>query len=119
MEESQKVIVALAGGVCVVAIILFEVVKRMEPEITLDKLAALGVAACCLISVCVSAGWRLLPLTTLWLAFALGMVWFGEVFGEYRGGRVKRSSPGSVVRWLGWLFLVLPIGYAVYSGIAK
>ncbi len=49
----------------------------------------------------------------LYLLLPLACIWFGDEMGDYtgivRGQGITKSSPGWLVRILGWLLLLMPI----------
>jgi uncharacterized membrane protein YoaT (DUF817 family) len=53
-------------------------------------------------------------ISILSLAFPLACIWFGDDIGEYYGDgtlfpRITGPSSGSLVRWGGWMLLLLPV----------
>ena len=48
----------------------------------------------------------------IWLILSLACIWFGDEMGEYMGwaghGMITSPSPGGLVKFMGWLLLVLP-----------
>lgn len=117
MDDSREMLIAYLLGAGAVAVILFEIVKKMEPEVTAEKLAALGIAFCYLLAACFSGGITAVPSLGVWLLFSLGLIWFGDEIGSLTGlkmGLVDRASPGPLVRLTGWLFLLLPLGLMAF-----
>ena len=55
-----------------------------------------------------------------WLLLALSCIWFGDEMGNYMGwighARVTSLSPGSLVKFMGWVLLLLPILFSIIAG---
>jgi hypothetical protein len=122
VDESYKALIAAALGLSCVGIFVFEVVKKTEMQITTEKLVALGVGGLYLLLACLAEA-TALPIVLVMLLVPLGLIWFGDELGSMtgmsmRGGTVNKASPGFLVRLCGWFFLLMPIGLAVYWGIA-
>jgi hypothetical protein len=53
-----------------------------------------------------------------WLALSLGCIWYGDELGEglvgAKYGLVSETSPGWVVQLMGWIFLIMPAGIALW-----
>ena len=111
---------------CCFAIFAFEIIKRMQPEVTTEKLVALGIAVCYLVLTVIAGcieGVRLTGLATgvaqllLVLAASLALIWFDDVIGNLVGlkwGLVSKASPGCLIRLMGWIFLLGIIGMSLY-----
>ena len=54
------------------------------------------------------------------LCITLSMIWFGDALGAFmgqispHGARITRKTPGVVVSFLGWMFLLAPLGVWLY-----
>jgi len=83
-----------------------------------DRLISLVIAAMVCVIAVLSGGGHALFDAVLWVVLALALIWFGDELGEYtglmRGSLVTAQSPGSLVRFFGWLFLIGPLLYALY-----
>jgi len=48
-----------------------------------------------------------------WLFLSLGCIWFGDELGGMLGylghGRINSTTPGCLVRFMGWVLLFLPV----------
>ena len=49
----------------------------------------------------------------VFLVFVLALIWFSDEMGSYigfvgRGPPITKETPGCIVRFMGWLFLLLP-----------
>jgi hypothetical protein len=57
----------------------------------------------------------------MFLILPLACIWFGDAMGEYIGqsgsGYITETSPGFLVRILGWLLLLLPMILALYFSL--
>ncbi len=53
----------------------------------------------------------------LYLALSLSLIWYGDWYGSLTGihfgdvfsPQVTKTSPGSIIRFLGWFLLLLPL----------
>ena len=111
MGQEGAVVIASSLALCTIAIVVYEIVKWMETEITLEKLAAAGVCAFYIIVLWASEGLSAVPVACVFF-IPLGLIWFGDELGSTTGikmGLVKRQSPGFLVRLIGWLGLVSPV----------
>lgn len=49
----------------------------------------------------------------VWLLLSLSCIWFGDEMGNliipYNLGRIGSPSPGCMVRFMGWVLLLLPV----------
>ena len=111
---------------CCFAIFVFEITKRMQPEVTIEKLVALGIAVCYLVLTVVAGCIQGVPLTgqatgvwqlLLALTPSLALIWFDDVIGNLVGlkwGLVSKASPGCLIRLMGWIFLLGIIGMSLY-----
>jgi hypothetical protein len=49
------------------------------------------------------------------LLLPLALIWFGDALGEYTGpvsrGYIDQKSPGCLVKFFGWVFLLAVIGF--------
>lgn len=111
---------------CCLAIAIYEIVKRMQPTVTIEKLAALGIGVCFLVvagvALCMDGG----PLAALVMGFvnlmvpvaaALGLIWLDDVIGDLLGikwGWVNKATPGVLIRFMGWVFLLGIIGMTLF-----
>ena len=119
MDESREALIAVVLGLACVGIVLYEFMKRFEFDLTWEKLAALGIAACYLVAALIvepAAAWAML----VFLAVPMGLIWFGDELGEMtgmstRGGRINKRSPGFLVRLFGWGLLLAPIGMGIFE----
>lgn len=92
----------------------------------IDRLISAVVAGVWLVAVFALEGvqegnlkpWELIPLLGVMLVI-LALIWFGDELGEYTGGtgrgHITQTSPGCVVKFLGWVFLLAVIGVWLYS----
>ncbi len=111
---------------CCAAVFAVEIVKKMQPEVTIEKLVALGIAVCVLVVAVVVGCVEDVPprkLVTglgqllMMLAVSLGLIWFDDVLGDLvgiRSGLVSKASPGFLIRLMGWVFLLGMIGLPIY-----
>ncbi len=96
--------------------------KRLEPQVTIEKLVALGMG-CSFLVVCVVAAWirgvspasltTVVGVLVLVVAGSLGLIWFDDVVGNRVGlksGLVSKTRSGFLLRLMGWLFLFGIIG---------
>jgi len=56
------------------------------------------------------------------LVFVLALIWYGDEMGSYTGflpphRPITQRSPGSVVRLLGWCFLLTPAVIAFFNWV--
>lgn len=77
-------------------------------ELTKNRLAAAGVAACLLVYTGCQVGtgvhlWRMGG----YLGFCLALIWFGPAIGQWRSLRINETTLGVVVIGMGWLLLLL------------
>jgi hypothetical protein len=83
-----------------------------------DRLISLVLAAVYLALAAMSGDARSVFAVILWILLALALIWFGDELGEYmgtmKGSLVTAKSPGSLVRFFGWLFLLAPLLYILY-----
>jgi len=110
MGQEGAVLIASSLALCTIAVVVYEIVKWMETEITIEKLAAAGVCAFYIIVMWVSEGISVVPAACVFF-IPLGLIWFGDELGSSTGikmGLVQRLSPGFLVRLLGWMALVSP-----------
>jgi hypothetical protein len=54
----------------------------------------------------------------VWVLLALACIWFGDEIGAYKGKlprlhRIDVTSPGCMVRLVGWLFLLIAFAFLV------
>jgi len=115
---------------CGVVIFLVELVKHMDPEVTIEKLAALGLVVCFLAGFMIvgyTGGTPLGEVATyaaqllIALAPLLALIWFDDVFGNMVGlkGLVSKASPDVLVRLMGWILLLGTMGLAVYFALQE
>ena len=119
MEETHKIVIALVLSLGCIGVFAFEIIKRMEVSVTWEKLAAAVVALVYCIVFFVMGQLQAFP-AILFVLGSAGLVWFGDELGSMtgmsiRGGTINKASPGFLVRIFGWLFLLFPLGLAVYS----
>ena len=54
----------------------------------------------------------------MWLAISVGCIWFGDELGEGMTGAhyglVSSTSPGWLVKLMGWILLMLPAGMFIW-----
>lgn len=53
-------------------------------------------------------------LTMLFVGFSLALIYFGDGFGGrtgilFRGPAITKKSPGVMVSFMGWLFILFPV----------
>ena len=118
MEESHKILIGMLLSLTCIGIFVFEMTKRMEVQVTWEKLAAGVVALLYCIALLAGGPLQAIP-GIVFVLGSVGLVWFGDELGSmtgmyFRGSMVNRTSPGFLVRILGWLFLFFPLGVAVY-----
>ena len=56
------------------------------------------------------------------IVLGLVCIWFGDLMGEDTGcvrGIPLRQSPGSVIRFMGWILLLLPIFLFIYINLTN
>jgi hypothetical protein len=120
VDEGYKILIAAGLSFCCLGVFLFEMVKHIELAVTIDKLVALGIALVYIVAACF-AGPRAMSVILTSILPALGLIWFAEEVGSMtgmsiRGGRVSKASPAFLIALFGWLFLLTPIGLAIYAG---
>ena len=78
--------------------------------------ASLGIAIVYLIAALIYGGRELLLIAAIVLIMPVAMIWFGDEIGDYVGGfhrigkpYITKRSPGSLVAFFGWAFLLAPI----------
>lgn len=118
MAETHKVLIAVALGLGCLGIFLYEMIKRLETQVTIEKLVALGIGIVYCVVLCVVGQLAAFPAIFFVLA-AVGLIWFGDELGSMtgmsmRGGTINKASPGFLVRIFGWLFLMSPVALAFY-----
>ncbi|MBN2217650.1 MAG: hypothetical protein JW719_09780 [Pirellulales bacterium] len=101
-----------------VVIIAYELIKGLEPEITVEKLVAVVVCAIWFILACLfePAG----AMVGLFLFVPLGLIWFGDELGSLTGlhyGIIDQESPGFLIRLFGWILLMAPLGVGIFQWI--
>jgi hypothetical protein len=50
--------------------------------------------------------------------FAVVLIWFGDVLGNYTGipnSRIDNLSPGCLVKFFGWMFLIIPLIFFLFN----
>ncbi len=124
-EVDYRVVVFAALLFCCFAVFVVEMVKRLHPQVTVEKLVALGIAICYLVVVVVVAWVDGVPLggltaivgqLLLVASGALALIWFDDVIGGMVGiksGLVSKASPGFLIRLMGWVFLLGIIGMSL------
>ncbi|MCK4527976.1 hypothetical protein KAW18_11450 [candidate division WOR-3 bacterium] len=69
----------------------------------------------------IAGGGEFLLVVFIYLVFALGLIWFAKDLGEYTGTvkfiQLTSKSPGFLVRIVGWMLLLLPVGIVIYWAI--
>ena len=72
-----------------------------------------AVAAIYVVAALVTADAEHAFLALLFVIFPLACIWFGDAMGGFTGPAggigITRSSPGVMVRILGWVVLLLPV----------
>jgi hypothetical protein len=119
MAESVGMVVWASLVACCIVIVAYELVRHVQPEITLDKLIAAGIYVLWFIVACVFAG-KEGPFFGLHLLVPLGLIWFGDELGSVTGlkcGLVQCPSPGFLVRLSGWFLLIAFLGFVIYHWI--
>lgn len=122
MDEDYKILIAAGLICCCVGIFLFEMIKRIELSVTIDKLVALGIGLIYLVFACFG-GPKAIGVVVMFVLPSLGLIWFDEQLGEMtgmsiRGGRVNKTSPAFLIRLFGWLFLLAPVALGIWFAIA-
>ena len=83
-----------------------------------DRLISLILAAVYLTLAAATGDVRTTFGVIFWVVLALALIWFGDELGEYmglmRGSLVTAQSPGWLVRFFGWLFLLAPLAYILF-----
>ena len=77
------------------------------------KIISLLIALVYLIVAFISGGSETLLQILVFLLLPLGVIWFGDELGGYTGRLIRlhyvvSSSPGYLVRFMGWVLLLLP-----------
>ncbi len=62
------------------------------------------------------------PLT--WLVLPLALIWFGDHLGDYigpaaQGRRITHTSPGWLVKFFGWIFLLALIVFSLNEAVSS
>jgi len=129
--DGYEVVVFVVLLFCCFAMFAFEIAKRMRPEVTIEKLVALGVGVCYMVVMviiaCIGGGppielARGLVSFLMMVSASLGLIWFDDVLGDMVGlksGLVSKTSPGFLVRFMGWVFLLGMIGMPLYFAFAR
>ena len=125
---SIRELIFLALGACCGVLLFVQMVRKVRPEVTIEKLVAMGLVG----------GWLILMLILVWLSgslvealgvccavllptlIPLGLIWFGDELGGLTGfhyGLVNRESPGFLVRLFGWLFLLVIVGWSATAAV--
>lgn len=82
----------------------------MDPARSLSALIALGYV----VAMWTHDGWRSALAVSVPLAVPLGLIWYADALGDYTGfaGRapITRPSSPALLRALGWLLLLVPLG---------
>ena len=123
MDEGYKILIAAGLVCCCVGLFLFEMIKRLEVSVTIDKLVALGIGLIYLVFACFD-GPKAIGGMAMFLLPTLGLIWFAEEFGEMtgmsiRGGTINKTSPAFLVRLFGWLFLLAPVALGIWFAVAS
>ena len=123
MDEGYKALIAVGLTCCCVGIFLFEMIKRIEISVTIDKLVALGIGLLYLVLAGLG-GPKAIGVTAMLVVPSLGLIWLDEELGEMtgmtmRGGRIDKKSPAFLVRLFGWLFLLSPVGLGIWLAVAS
>ena len=87
---------------------------------TLDRLLSLVIAAAYLTAAALTRDARAVLGVLMLIILALGLIWFGEEFGEYAGPMghslmPDSASPGCLVKLFGWAFLLAPAAFMLYD----
>ena len=106
-----------------IGVFVFEMTRRLEVQVTWEKLAAAVVALLYCIVLLAAGQVQAIP-ALIFVFGSAGLVWFGDELGSmtgiyFRGSMVNKTSPGFLVRILGWLFLFFPLGVAVYFHVVS
>jgi len=126
MAIRELIFMALAA--CCGVLFFYQVVRKMRPEVTIERIVATGLVGAWLILVlvfvCVWETPADAPVVWCGLLLAasipLGLIWFGDELGGLTGfhhGLVNRQSPGFLVRLLGWLILLGLVGGSVAAAV--
>lgn len=128
MTESTQLLLAIILGAVCVAVFGYEVLRQGQTEITIEKLAALGLACFWLAGLLIRAYFSPSPPRDLAICLGLGillpvplaLIWFGDELGELTGFNsnvVQGKSPEFLLRTLGWCFLLLVLGWITIVAI--
>jgi len=91
----------------------------------MGKITSLVIFIIYLISAYISGGGVLLLRVLAFLLLPMACIWFGDELGRYTGIAVLRpifiteESPGCLVKFVGWILLLLPAIFATASFIMK
>lgn len=87
---------------------------------TMHRLLSLAVGAFYLVGSYAAEGGYTASRVALFLVFPLAMIWAPEGMGDFQGmtgrGYINRKSPGSLVRFVGWMVLFSPVVAALIVG---
>ena len=122
MTESTQLLLAIILSAVCVAVFAYEVLRRGQTEITIEKLVALGLACFWLAGLLISAYFSHSAVRNLAICLGLGvllpiplaLIWFGDELGELTGFSFSVSqgkSPEFLLRLAGWIFLLLTLGW--------
>lgn len=82
----------------------------IDPARFLSALIALGY----IVAMWTEDGWQSAMAVLIPLAVPLGLIWYAEALGAYTGfagrARITRPSSPALLRALGWLLLLVPLG---------
>ncbi len=122
MTESTQLLLAIILSAVCVAVFGYEALRQGQTEITIEKLVALGLACFWFVGLLICACFSYSPVRNLAICLGLGIVvliplaliWFGDELGELTGFSYNVSqgkSPEFLLRLLGWIFLLLTLGW--------
>lgn len=85
----------------------------------MGKILSLLIAAGYLLFAGITLGGEILFKMLLFLIFPLVCIWFGDEIGGFIGFRglgrpaITKASPGGLIRFMGWFFLLLPLLFII------
>lgn len=80
----------------------------------MGRIASLSIVAIYLLTAYLLRGPVLSLKLLMYLILALACIWFGDEMGSFTGYswtgniNISRQSPGGIVRFFGWVLLILP-----------
>lgn len=89
----------------------------------MGRIVSLVISAVYLVIAGVAGGAEGVLLSAIFLIVPLGCIWFGDAIGDWTGfsrlggPRISQRSPGSAVRFVGWVLLLTPGVAGIIMGV--